>query len=528
MQALIDKLNNFQLPVLCNLNQLNQLLREPEVAAADILPFIEHDPVFALYLQRLAGEKQKGRGGEIAGVEHALSMCGTDSIKQLVKQLISPVKRLSAPFQQLVAESVLAAKIAARLAILRGGNEKEAQAVALFARASEWLLYWEHPRRSWQARRMGYRRPFNHESVLETLFDLKAGDLQLAIAEQCYLPFLNHRLAQFSLGAIARPLVHAVNQFRSGHLLLEECSRELRLHIGAPEMTAVIANRLAQAICSPWLSNAWGRWLDIAAIHCHKKPNEIVKACLDACRKVSELPVEFAEFGLASGLVCERSKAPYGQFLVDRKKIKKVKRSSEDVSSNNSVTKTQAPSNETKPMVKKASYSSSQKTSLLTYCAKLKNEKDNLDLKQRVQRSLEFLVDQTPVERASFILLDKELRYCKSMLGACKNKVEAALNIKADLQQVKVWQKFTTQPAFLIFDRFKHQKYWAQIPLEISKDNRVSYFLFHSVRYGGRVRGFLYADTAFTSKRLPDEFAADFKRFVKILAGRLNQSLMQK
>jgi uncharacterized protein (DUF4415 family) len=570
MNHLIASINQLKLPILCDLEQLKRRLKRPDVAVRDLLPLIEHDPIVTMYLQRLAGDKQKGRSGEITGLEHALSMCGIEAVKQLIAQLRSPESEASIPFRQVAAESILASKIAARLAVVRGLNEKEHQAAALFARANEWILYWNHPRRSWQARRMMYRRPWSHHVIFDSLFHIQPHELQLAIAEQCYLPFLNHRLAQFSLNSVIRQLLIAVKQSRFGQLRIEDLPRELRLKLSAPEMTAVIANRLAQASCSPWLVNAWGRWVDIAAIHCRKTSTEIVKLCVQSIRQVAQTGVDFAEFGLASALVSEVSQTPYEGYLAKPQpmavaKQHRLKKTNQDQSqsTNNrrpkssptrvvtnthkvgkpSVQKdTYAPLTQSKTESKPkreakseksvsltidenaiALYTSKQKHTLLNYCKELLSKSIDYDVKNLLRQSLDFVAQQTPLERVSFILLDREPHFGRTVISATKEQAESDIQLTVDLETTVIWKKFIQQPAFLVFDKTKHAHYWQQLPQAIVSDNRIEYFLLHSIRYGGRIRGFFYADMALSKKHLPEDFINDVKFFVKMLSGSLNQ-----
>ncbi|NVJ59602.1 MAG: HDOD domain-containing protein [Gammaproteobacteria bacterium] len=512
---LIKKLEAFQLPIVSDMTELQSVLSDPDSATGDIVRFAAFDPVLGLYVQKLAGERQVGRTGEIHGFEHALSMIGTEGLKELIKQLPKSSEELSPEYKQVIAESVFACEIAKNLAEFKSTSNKEIIASSLFARATEWMMYWIHPRRSWQLRRMFYRRPFNTDAVTELLFDFKYSDLQSLISEQFYLPNLNARIARFNLVGVVRQVLSAVALFRQKDLRLEDCSRELRLQLGAAEMTPIIANRLAQACCSPWLRNR-GRWFDIAAIHCHQPVKVIEQAVLKSLMKVVDSPIEFAQFPPFTSLVCQTSAAPYPDYLANKAQVKlKQQQQRAQAEEQARLAKERAKPPEYAP------YSTSQRAQVMSHYRKLVDHPEKFrSAKQAIIETLDMLVEQTPLERVSFLALNPARTFAKSLVTRGKQKEHEKFEIKADLMKVMSWKKFIDKQAFLMFEKRRHAKYWEQQPVQIQTSD-ITFFLLNSLSYNGEVRAFLYADMAGSNKALSPECLTDFKRIVSGLSGRL-------
>jgi hypothetical protein len=115
----------------------------------------------------------------------------------------------------------------------------------------------------------------------------------------------------------------------------------------------------------------------------------------------------------------------------------------------------------------------------------------------------------------------------RTVISASKGD-NADMVFSLELDKTPVLKKFIQQPAFLTFDKQKHAKVWPQLPKIIVHPPQVNEFLFHSIRYGGRVRGFLYADIAISNQKIPETLKQDFKYLVKILSARLNQILLRQ
>ena len=568
-QSLLHKFNEFQLPVSCDLENVKSVINQPGASTSDIISLTRHDPVFCLYAQKLAGERQKKRAGEVSGLTHALSLLGVDGVRQLVARLAIPEKHKYPELKQVLAESVLASSIAAKLAELKGSPIHENETSALFARTTEWLMYWLHPRKSWQLRRMFYRRPFSADHVSEILFNFKYSHLQQQVAESFHLPYLNQRLENFYFLKDTRELLTAVRLHRQKQLLLEDCSRSFRLKIGAPEMLPVVANRLAQAVCSPWLRNAWGRWLDIACIHTHKSKKKIQKCVLSACREVIEQGVDFKQFFPASALLNNASETPYQGYMVNRKKVrtkvlsalnalelekdsatkqskaiksKPLKKSLSDTltdssreSSAENLTDTLSESVDSKTPTMEAIYLQSQINKIRAYCRQLTDKPERFNnTKQVLQKSLTELVESTPIERAAFLVIQsngKILNYLSrraKKLSAGSQVDEPELELTTTIKQTPIWYKFTQKASFLCFEKVKHAKYWSQLPDAIDSDERVNLFLFNSLAYGGQVRAFLYADMALSQQLPSEELMKDFRRLARALSVALRYHRTQK
>ncbi|WMS89201.1 HDOD domain-containing protein [Pleionea litopenaei] len=519
---LIEKFCQFEIPILTPLEALQTCLANHDCAAADIARLTATDPIFCLYMQKLAGEIQAQRNGEVNGLEHALSMIGIEGIRAIAGQLKNFEKEHQPEMRQVLAESVLASHIAKHLAKMKTGYTKDIEAAALFARATEWLMYWMHPKRSWQLRRMFYRKPMSYEQASEVLFGFQFGELQKLVSESFFLPHLNQRLANFSLVPVSRELLQAVTLHRQNDLRLEECSRALRLHLGAPEMTPIIANRLAQIVCSPWLRNAWSRWKDIAAIHCHQKDSQVTQAVIQSCREVDTLHVQFPQFQLASALIDPPSPSPYAQYL----SITTTATTNSPVAINANASKRdkQVNSNhllEKKQREKTLAYTATQRTYLKGLYRKLMSGVDGIsDAKSAITQFAETLIEHSPLERVVFIVINQAGTKAKSLLTKAKQTEHENLVISVDFAKNKVWQKFLAHQAFLQFDQMKHQAYWSQLPDSIQNEH-ITHFILNSLFYRNKVRALIYGDMPYSKAILPPEFIKDFKLLCTSLAERL-------
>ncbi|MEE4246061.1 MAG: HDOD domain-containing protein [Kangiellaceae bacterium] len=536
----MKQLDDFALPVCCDLPAVIEVLSSDDSAPGDVLNLIKDDPVFCLYVQKAAGSKQKNKIGEVHGVEHALSMMGVDSVLSLAKQLKTFTGDEAPEVKQVLAESLLAYYIAEQLADFKTTPNKELTTSAMFHRTNEWLMYWLHPRKSWQLRRLKIRRPFTSNTVSEAFFDFKLSDFQFSIAENYFLPNLSQRIANFNLTPVLKQILQAVKLFRADDLRLEECSRELRLYIGAPEMTSVIANQLAQAVCSPWLRNQYGHWISIAAIHCHQKESTMVKALLSAIRKVSINQALFSQFGLASGILSQTSETPYAKYLPNKAAIKskiiakKSNRLNQQPVTNQSVTNilketvAKPIDGNTVNQSTKAKYLPEQITQIRGYLRKLVDQPESFDSVQKVvSRTLEKFIKDSPLERISFIAIGKDGQVIKSLMTQAK-RPQDGFTIKGTLAETQVWQKFLPKPNFLLFTHEKHAKYWPTLPAAIKEDNRINYFLFNSISYGGKVKAFLYADMVNSGLQLPPDMIQDFKRLAAAMSAAIKYHIQNK
>ncbi|WP_144391989.1 HDOD domain-containing protein [Pleionea sediminis] len=508
ISSLLQPYLESQLPILSDLESLSAAVKDSKSATGDIFKLARFDPVFCLYAQKLAGERQAGKAGEIVGLEHALSMIGVDGVAQLVPKLQVMPNDGAEHCRQVLAEALLASEIAEQLAKVRGGNVKEAAASALFARASEWITYWQTPEKFKELTRAIYSDPFNFEVHSENLLGYRQSELQLALAENFFMPSISGRAAKFNFLAVVRELLRAIKLFRSDDLLLEECSRELRFHLGGTELLPVIANRLSQILCMPWLQNSWGRWIDIAAIHCHKKINEVEQIVIQSCRKLHRFGIEFPIARPGCALVKIPGAPPH--------KSQKT----QDASGEKEKKETFKPT----PLRrrKEAKYTGHHIAHIRGLYRKLIDSPKIFETPRKVvEDTLQLLIDKSPLERVSFMVIGKDGDTIKSLLSLVKDNSEPAPVIKTQLSKTKVWQKFTAKPVFLTFSRLKHDKFWSQLPEAIVNDERVDVFLLNSILYNGRVRAFLYADMALTQRKLPEELVNDFKRIASGLGSAL-------
>ncbi len=509
----IEQIAQYKLPVLCNLDALRAVLNDPDAAAGDLLKRVRFDPVFCLYVQQLAGEKQSGRSGEVVGIDHALSMLGVDGVSKLIPQL-TPVSEKSSPeLLQVLAESQLAYEIATQLARLKGSNVREMGASALFARAGEWQLYFRNSESMWRFRQGVGKNPFAVDTVSEQTLGFRLGDFQARLAEQFYLPQLNLRAARFSFVGVIRQLIKAIQLHRNNQLLLEECSRELRFQLGAAELLPLLANRLAMALCSPWLKNAWGRCIDITAIHCHKNTKQIKSAVIQSCRNVAQQGIEFPLYHPASGLLGSTDKAPYHCYNTQGTRTKPSVASNIQVNADPAVRLQKRQS---------ASYSNKNMMVVRRFYRKLLDTPQELGKpRQLIENSLRVLVEQTPLERVAFIVIGKDGDTVKTFNSVVKKDIERAPIISTKLSVTRVWKKFAEKQAFLVFSALKHEKYWAQLPDVIKDDERIDFFLLNSIFYKGRVRALLYADMALSRRKLSADLINDFKRIASGMASAL-------
>lgn len=509
----IEQIAQYKLPVLCNLDSLTSVLNDPDAAAGDVLKLVRFDPVFCLYVQQLAGEKQSGRSGEVIGLDHALSMLGLDGISKLTPQLTPMSEKGSPELSQVLAESLLASEIATQLARLKGTNVREMAASALFARAAEWQLYFQNSESMWRYRQKVSQNPFAVDAVSEQTLGLRLDDFQARLAELFYLPQLNLRAARFSFVSVIKELLKAIRLHRNNQLLLEDCSRELRFQLGAAELLPLLSNRLAQSLCSPWLRNAWGRWVDIAAIHCHKRNNQIKSVVIQSCRNVAQQGIEFPLYRPASGLLGPIDKTPYRGYNTEVTRAK------------HSVTpKVEADADSAVRLHKRqsAKYSGQNIVLVRRFYRKLLDTPQELGKpRQLVEKTLRLLVEQTPLERVSFVVIGKDGDTVKTLNSVVKNDIEPAPLISTRLSVTRVWKKFAEKQAFLVFSALKHEKYWTQLPGAIRDDERVDFFLLNSIFYKGRVRALLYADMALSRRKLSGDLINDYKRIASGLASAL-------
>lgn len=512
----IEQIAQYKLPVLCNLDALNTILNDPDAAAGDLIKLVRFDPVFCLYVQQLAGEKQSGRSGEVVGLDHALSMLGMDGVSKLRPQLIPMSKKRSPELLQVLAESLLASEIATQLARLKGSNLREMGASALFARAGEWQLYFQNAESMWRVRQGVSKNPFAVDSVSEQFLGFRLSDYQARLAEQFYLPQLNVRAARFSFVSVIKELLKAIELYRNNQLLLEECSRELRFHLGAAELLPILANRLAMSLCSPWLKNAWGRWIDIAAIHCHKNNIQIKSAVIQSCRNVAQQGIEFPLYRPASGLLGPTDKTPYRRFSSKQTRAKQSKPNRAEAVADPAVRLQKRQS---------ANYSSQNMVKVRRFYRKLIDSPQELGKpRQLVEKTLRLLIEQTPLERVAFVVIGKDGETVRTLNSVVKKAIEPAPIISTNLSVTRVWKKFAEKQAFLVFSALKHEKYWTQLPDAIKDDERVDFFLLNSIFYKGRVRALLYADMALSRRKLSGDLINDYKRIASGLASALRST----
>jgi len=339
--------------------------------------------------------------------------------------------------------------------------------------------------------------------------------------------------------------------------------------MGAPEMTPIIANKLAQAACSPWLRTTWNRWLSIAAIHCHHKETEIAAQLVEEMRVCDKSGLVFREFPLASGIINQRSLTPYQRFMTSQSQAKKLAKAKKNAlkqaqtverqlkqehataQSNQQTIKQSKPQKneglrDSKKAAVKAKPSSPSRLSRTSnkndakMDAALANEaKENLTveytfeqrdkikillkrlketphvfkgIKQVISFTLKVLSEECPIERVVFLTLSKDGKELKTGLSQVQKQAEPVPIINGHFEQTVVWKKFLPKPTFLLFDKDKHSKIWPQLPSVIINDHRVDFFLFNSLQYGGKVKAFLYADMALSGKRLPTQLINDFKK----------------
>ncbi len=513
LKEILDKLQNYQLPTLSSPEGVKAKLALSDIATGDILPMVQDDPVFCLYAQKAAGEKQKGRGGEVKGVEHALSVLGIDDARVLVAKLTSLEKLKTPQFIQSTSESMLAAYIVSELLRQKAMQVQEARSVAMYCRAAEWMMDWLKPSLSLNLKRQNFLHPFQQSLVSKSIYGFSLIELQRALIMEFSLPVLNGRVARFSPVTILRELLQVVSLHRKDNLRLEECSRELRLHLGAPEMLPLIVNKLAQSSCYPWLVNAWGRWVNLAAIHCHLTEREVENAVIAGCHLAFKRELSFPLWAAGSALVMEKSSAPY-------KRDKHVK--PEKTAPEKSKESVAALGRHYARVPKVIDYSTEQKQVIKSLYRKLVDTPEKFEnIKMVVSECLKTLSESTPLERVSFLGFNSEKLLCKSMLSTVKGKKESAPVILADFKQCPVFQKFLPKQTFLLFDKERHQRFWSQLPSAVCQDPRVLFFLFNSLSYHQKVRSFLYADMALSGYRLPDDFLKDFKHIAAGMASAL-------
>lgn len=515
-EQLITEFEQYKIPILTASEALQTCFNNQECATSDLLKVIAFDPILCLYVQRFAGEKHATRQVDINGVEHALSILGVAGVQSLIEKTNEIGVDDHLELKQVLAESLLASQIARELAKTKSGYTNDIQAAALFARATDWLLYWMHPKRSWQLRRMRNRKPFTEQSTCEVLFGFASAALQQKICESFHLPHLSQRVAQFSLVNVTRPMLRAIQLYRANDLRLEEHSRELRFQLGAPEMTPIIANRLAQVVCSPWLRNSWQRWVDIAAIHCHQKNSVIEQLVVQCCRQIDQAGVTFTKFLAGSALVNEVGAAPYQEFLV-------AKNTRPSIATKSSVQPSTA-STEGKPRNKVADriapYTTNQSMQVKLLCRKLvAGAAAFSSAKEALAETMQEIITVTPIERLSFVAINQSRTKGKSLLTVAKQP--SNFSIVVDFEQSKVFKKFLQQQAFLRFDKLKHQAYWAQLPAAILEQSQLDSFMVNSLYYRGQVRALMYADMYQSQRQLPPALISDFKKLCTALSERL-------
>ncbi len=529
-----------QMPILTDLNQLKRFVQRTDVAIQDIAKLTRFDPVFNYYILAFSARKFANKAGELTSAEQAMSMLGVTVISEFIREFKFSSNDWSDDWWQVVAESCIAGKIAEKLAAFKNGPSAEAITAAQLARINEWCIFAAHPRRSWQWRRMLYRKPFSQNNIGDALLGFMLPELQEAVVEAAQLAPIHHRVARHNAGAVVRDMVKVVRLYRVNELKLEECSRELRFTLSAPEALPLIANQLAIGLCSPWLRNHLGRWIDIAAIHCHKKSKEISSLLISVISGLDDQLLNRMNY-LPHALFQEYMATPYQSFLVNKEAVKQKILDSVSVQLEHSQT-LKVRSN-TAPLVEdskegtyvssperiEATYDASQKTHLHLLRKKLIESPEALpDIKSTIIYALTAMVKQTPIERMSFMPIDKTGQLAKSAFSIVKAKAEKGPLIQIEFSRSPVFSKFMTQPTFLYCDKSKHQKIWPQLPLSIQDDLRVKGFLINSMRYGGKVRGFLYADMALSGNRFNQDLQVDFKHIAAALASALKFHMKNK
>ncbi|MCO7225671.1 HDOD domain-containing protein [Pleionea sp. CnH1-48] len=540
----LEILKKRELPIIDDVQGVKARLKSDDCAAGDIAKVIGNDPVLCLYAHHEAAEKSKGRTGEVAGIDHALSVLGLQGCEPIFKSLTRLEEGTSREYHQLLAESMMASIIAEVITRERGGNVHELAWASLFARVAEWVLYWQQHRRCWQVRRMFYRKPFQQDKVTQSLFNFSYPEFQSAICEQLLLPAMNQRLADFSLVPVIREMMQVIHLYREQDLRLEECSRELRMHLSAPEMTLLLANKVAQAMCSPWLRNSWSNWFDLLAIHSHIKDHQLKKLLWDCCRKAERMNVHVGEQGMVSALFCELSPSPYHLYMPSKDaakkkaqaKLEQKQRAAEKPSQPASKKKPTGSVSVVAPKPKKPKtqsassskeevihlYEPKQQAQVRKFTNKMLDAPGSFEhIKKLVDEALSVCLNEMQFDRAVFCGLSKDKESIKSLMSKQSSAQEKIPGFQVVLNQSPLFNKFMQKQTFLQFDKQKHAKYWSQLPKFIQEDERLKQFVFTSISYNGRVRSFLMADRVNSQHAFEPILLADYKKFAGALASAL-------
>ncbi len=483
------------------LSAINRKLRDSNSSSDSFKLVYQRDPIFCWYLIEAGWEATQKRANHPIAADHAMSIIGLDIAKKLFAPLHSSKPQiLSQEVSVCLTVSLLAAEIARQIGSLIGANNHIYWTTLLY-QMPDTLLWHLKPRKMW---RIYYRRltlPKKQQLFEESMLGFNLHDWRAAVGKHFHLSEQNQNYFQ-----LQQPLSNKqiLEYTVSGYSNKTPELKNWHNHEGG---LMVLCNKLALATLTPWHNKASLRITQLLQQVTRLEPKKLSQAIYKGIRETSETLFYSQLPNPGSALLLQRNKPLFPRWLVhpeiNPEKLKRRK----------NITEAKVIKNLTQQLAPLDLAALKQ-----AYKQLLEKAQDGASSSTFIQTGLQIFIDLLGYSRISFLLVDHQSKFAQTKIALAEaehKKIRPEFSFKVP----NSLSLFTDKQSFLHFDINKHEKIWHQLPTAI-KQQRVTQFIFCSLKPGAKVPAIIYLDSA-----LNELFSEDRLKAVKNTLGVINRGL---
>lgn len=432
------------------------------------------DPLLCAYIIDLAWQKTKNKDNHPFAADHAMSTVGIEGAKTFLSGIPDAQQpELSEEVKFVMSSSLLAAELAKNLCHNKQ-KSKPLYWASMAHQLPELLLWYLKPKPMW---RIQYRQ-IKLAKKLAVFEQAKLGfelsEWRQAVCKEWHMSELNQITYNKTVPDSRKQLIEYMG---NNYSRKTPCLKEWQ-HTDSWQI--LTANWLARAILSPWLTNSYQHYYNIAKQAFSINDKKLSHTIMDSVRTTSEHLKGSLLFVPAASLINLPSKSQFPNWLNAAPKIP-TKRNPKFVQQSQQAQQAQ----QLKP--------SSNQLAIQKLMKELKETPEKFTKTNELfLQVLQLCIKHLGFSRACLMIVNRKNKKVTTGI-ALKQDDREKIRPDFGFEENTPLNKFLVDRGFLLFELNKHSKIWHKLPPEIIKQ-QVKSFILYSLKPRSQVKALIYLD----------------------------------
>ena len=518
----------------------SSLLMSEDLSIGDLAKTLPKHPVFFSQCLTIANASAARRGAVVSSAEHLANYLGAARIISAYSDFPkTSIDSANPIFKRILLASRLSFALAHRLSH-QGSNTSDAELkyVALHWLQPFWYIAFHEPEKLLNYDSARHNQAWQPTKVQEKLLGM---DVIAEYLTSSHIEFINAKLKAAFIETSSRSPRQILRFGREKEFSL---SAKERTELKSISLRSNLINNLALEILGATFERRAGRYLSLLAKSFGVDASKILRSTYDCVAEIASEPLAQDQSLLNQYLAIPQKLMNFWPGIKVSMKSQNAHEETANITPANlpsGQAKSQGSPLEPAKVHPKAVTTSSPPpikrptvayTEILSWCHQLASSAgQHSSLKALTRAAFTFFKDMLHFDRCVLISVSRKTQESRGLSAfGCGDNEELA-QFQLPLDEFGVLKKFLNQPAFLEFNKKKHEKIWTKLPKFIREDTDLNGFLLSSLASSTPPNLLIYADNRLRQWHFEDALVHAYRQYVKALSQciyRLNQQVAIK